>query len=121
MADDIIKSAELQGLHLVGVDGVKLGAVRETFLDLSAGTIAFLIVEAASLLGGSGKFQPVPWNNVRYDPIANHFQIAVDKATFKASPSYDRDQLSNPAYGWREQSARYFNDALANTTSPGAP
>ena len=121
MANGLIKSAELQGLHLVGMDGVKLGAVREAFLDLSAGTLAFLIVEGGGLLGGSGKFQPVPWSNVRYDPIASHFQIAVDKATFKASPSYDRDQLAKPGYGWQEQSARYFNDALASATSPATP
>ena len=117
MTESLAKSAAIQGLHLIGLDGVKLGIVREAFLDLSAGTIAFLVVEASGLLGGSGKFQPAPWGFVRYDPIANHFQIAIDKAVFKASPSYDRDQLANPSYGWQDQSTRYFADSLAPGSS----
>lgn len=36
-----LKSSAVHGLHLVGIEGVKLGAVRETFLDLVAGTVGF--------------------------------------------------------------------------------
>lgn len=60
----------------------------------------------SGLLGGSGKFQPVPWSAVRFDPIASHFVVAMDKTAFKASP----------AYGWQEQSIRYF----AETSAPFA-
>jgi sporulation protein YlmC with PRC-barrel domain len=111
--DTLLKSSAVHGLHLVGIDGVKLGAVRETFLDLAAGTIGFLVIQVSGLLGGSSKFQPVPWSAVRFDPVASHFVVAVDKATFIASPSYDRDQLANPAYGWQDQAARYFAETLA--------
>ncbi len=32
----------------------------------------------------------------------------MNKDDFKASPSYDRDQLANSSYGWDEQATRYF-------------
>jgi len=108
MSETMIKSADVLGMHITGMDGAKLGTVRELFVDLASGRIDFLIVEAASLLGGSGKFHPVPWSVVRYDIVARAFQVEMPKDGFKASPSYDREQLANRSYGWDEQSNRYF-------------
>lgn len=108
MTASYTKSADIQGMPLVGRDGVKLGAVREVFVDLATGQIAFIIVEAAGLLGGSGKFHPMPWATVRHDSVAGAFQAARTKDEFKASPSYDRDQLADSSYAWPEQSRRYF-------------
>jgi sporulation protein YlmC with PRC-barrel domain len=108
MTDTLLKSAEIQGTQVAGIDGDKLGAVRELFVELATGQLAYLIVEAAGLIGGSGKFHPVPWSAVRYDAVAKNFQIEMTKNDFKASPSYDRDQLANRGYGWDEQAMRYF-------------
>ena len=108
MSDGLTKSGDVQGKHLVGRDDARLGVVRELFLDLASGRIEFLIVEGSGLLGGSGKYHPVPWTVVRYDAVAGDFQVQMTKAAFKDAPSYDRDQLANPSYGWNEQAARYF-------------
>jgi len=111
MTDGLTKSSDVQGRPLVGLQGVKLGAVRELFVDLAEGRIEFLIVEDAGFLGGSGKFHPVPWAAVRHDGVAGAFQIEMAKDQFKAAPSYDREQLANPSHGWNEQAARYFSAA----------
>ncbi|HEY2357323.1 MAG TPA: PRC-barrel domain-containing protein [Phenylobacterium sp.] len=108
MTNSLTKSADLHGLHLTGRDGVKLGTVREAFIDLVSGRVEFLVVEAVSLLGGSGKFHPIPWSSMRYDPIAAAFQAAMTKDQFKASPNYDRQQLASADYAWGEQASRYF-------------
>ncbi|MBU1378831.1 MAG: PRC-barrel domain-containing protein [Alphaproteobacteria bacterium] len=110
MTDGLTKSADVLGRRLLGHDAVKLGVVREMFLDLETGQIAFLIVEGGGLLGGSGKFQPVPWAAVRHDVVGGHFQIAMAKDAFKAAPAYDREQLGAAGYAWSEQSARFFAD-----------
>jgi sporulation protein YlmC with PRC-barrel domain len=96
------------GLPLTGQEGRKLGTVREIYLDLAAGSLDFLIVEASSLLGGSGKFHPVPSRIARYDSVDRSFQVDVAKDRFKESPSYDREQLSGAGYGWTEQVERFF-------------
>jgi sporulation protein YlmC with PRC-barrel domain len=108
MTETMIKSGDIHGLQVTGAEGAKLGAVRELFIDLATGQIAFLIVEAAGLLGGSGKFHPVPWSVARYDAVARLLQVEMHKDDFKASPSYDREQLASPGYGWDEQASRYF-------------
>jgi len=109
MPETTMKSGDVQGLHVTGIDDTKLGAARELFVDLASGQVRFLIVESASLLGGSGKFHPVPWQSVHYDAVARSFRLKFNKDDFKASPSYDREQLANPSYGWDEQAIRYFN------------
>jgi sporulation protein YlmC with PRC-barrel domain len=108
MTETLLKSADILGMHVAGIDGDKLGAVRELFLELSSGQVAFVLIEAAGLLGKSGKFHPVPWSAVRYDAVARNFQVEMTKNDFKASPSYDREQLANPDYRWDEQATRYF-------------
>jgi sporulation protein YlmC with PRC-barrel domain len=108
MTETLIKSGDIQGMHVAGIDGHKLGAVRELFLDLSSGQVAFVVIEAAGLLGGSGKFHPAPWSAVRYDAVARQFQVEMTRNDFKASPSYDREQLASSGYGWDEQATRYF-------------
>jgi hypothetical protein len=108
MTDTLIRSGDVQGMLVSGIDGDKLGAARELFVDLSTGQVAFLLIEFAGLLGGSGKFHPVPWSALRYDAVARTFQVQMTKSDFKASPSYDRDQLASRGYGWDEQASRYF-------------
>ena len=107
----LMKSNDVLGIELTGKGGGKLGTVRETFVDLASGHIGYLIVEGPSLLGGSGKYHPVPWSLVRYDPAAKVFQAEISKDEFKGSPSYDRTQLRSRDYAWDELSARYFNGA----------
>jgi len=104
----LLKSSDLQGIHLVGLQDARLGTVREVFIDPVIGRAEFLIVDAGGLLGGSGKFHPVPWAAVRFDPIRKVFQAEISKDAFKAGPSYDRDQLGSEGYGWSDQANRHF-------------
>ncbi|MDR6625357.1 PRC-barrel domain-containing protein [Caulobacter segnis] len=104
----LTKSKDILDQELVGRDGHKLGHIRETFVDLDTGRIEFLIVEAPGLVGASGKYHPVPWSIVRYDPMAKAFHADVAKDRFKGSPSYDRAQIRSADYAWDEQSNRYF-------------
>jgi hypothetical protein len=107
----LTRSGDIQGLRALGLDSAKLGSVRELFIDLAAGRIEFLVIEGASLLGGSGKLHPVPWAAVRYDGPAQTFHIDITKEAFKSSPSYDRDQLASSSYAWDEQANRFFTSA----------
>lgn len=113
MTLNLVKSSDVIGMPLTGQEGRKLGTVRDVYLDLAAGAVGFLIVEAAGLLGGAGKYHPVPWGIARYDSVDRAFQVNVPKDRFKESPSYDREQLHGEGYGWAEQVERYFAAARA--------
>jgi len=108
MSDMLALSADLIGKHLIGQKNANLGTVRECYLDLASGGIGYLVVEASGLIGGSGKYHPVPWNAVSYDAVSGGFHTEASKAQFKASPGYERDQLKNPVYAWHEPASAYF-------------
>lgn len=113
MASRLTKSGDVQGKRLLGRKDSKLGTVRELSLDLATGAVLFLLVEDHSLLGGSGKFHPVPWTAVRYDEASDAFLAEFTKDEFKDSPSYDRDQLASTSIGWDEQATRFFSGISA--------
>ena len=114
MTASLVKSSDVIGMPLTGQEGRKLGTVREMYVDPAAGSVAFLIVEAAGLIGGSGKYHPVPFGIARYDGVGRSFQVDVTKDRFKESPSYDREQLSGAGYGWAEQAGRFFSASPAS-------
>ena len=108
MTLNLVKSSDVIGRPLTGQEGRKLGTVRGIYLDLDAGSMEFLIVQAAGLLGGSGKYHPVPSRIARYDSVDRAFQVNIAKDRFKDSPSYDREQLGSASYAWAEQVERFF-------------
>jgi hypothetical protein len=108
MSEGLYKSSDVQGVQVVGLGHAKLGSARELFVDLLSGQIRFVIVEPPSLLGGSGKFHPVPWPFVQYDALGPGLQVKMSKEDFKTSPTYDRDQLANASTGWGKQATRFF-------------
>jgi hypothetical protein len=105
----LVKSGDLAGVRLDGKAGAKLGAVREVYLDLEAGTIRFVLVETAGFFGVHGRYHPIPWALIRFDPAMGVFTSGIDKDSLKAAPNYEADQLANPSYGWGEQVERYFS------------
>jgi hypothetical protein len=117
MPEVLCKSGDVQGMQVTGLGHAKLGAVRELFVDLLTGQIQFVIVETAGLLGGSGKFHPVPWPFVQYDPLGPGLQVKISKDDFKTSPSYDREQLANANTGWGEQSTRFFTSSESSAAA----
>jgi sporulation protein YlmC with PRC-barrel domain len=105
---NLVKTSDVIGMPLTGQEGRKLGTVRGIYLDLEAGSMEFLIVETAGLLGGSGKYHPVPSRIARYDSVDRSFQVNISRDSFRDSPSYDREQLSSANYAWAEQVGRFF-------------
>lgn len=118
MAPNLMKSSDVIGTPLTDQEGRKLGAVREMYLDPAIRSVAFLIVEAASLLGGSGKYHPVPSRIARYDSVVRSRPAAKECGP---SQRHARRQLKNVTESTApENMASYIDGAtneLINTTS----
>ncbi|HEV2363143.1 MAG TPA: PRC-barrel domain-containing protein [Caulobacteraceae bacterium] len=108
MTDEaLMKSSDVLGRAVSDTVGAKLGTIREMYLDRQDGSVRFAIVEVGGFIGG-GKFHPVPWRLIRFDEATETFASSLTREALKSAPSYDRDQLGNPAYGWGEQTERFF-------------
>lgn len=104
----MIRSANLIGAPLKDEGGKKIGTIREVFLERDTGQARFVLLEFGGLFGTSGKFHPIPWRHLRYDEASDSYRTELTKDMLKNSPAYDRDQFNDIAYGWSEQSERYF-------------
>ncbi|HUZ12537.1 MAG TPA: PRC-barrel domain-containing protein [Caulobacteraceae bacterium] len=110
------KSGDIIGRPVCDAEGARLGTIRELVLDAQRGEARFVIVEAGGLFGGGGKFHPLPWRLLRFDPGQEGFSMDVTKERLKHSPAYDREQLASGSYAWGEQAERYF--AEPDTAAP---
>jgi sporulation protein YlmC with PRC-barrel domain len=109
MSDEtLIKSGDLIGKTVGNAVGGKLGTIREVYIDRETGAAQFAILDTGGLFGGGGKFHPIPWRLLRFDPGAGAYSTSLTKERIHEAPAYDRDQLNSATYGWSEQSTRYF-------------
>jgi sporulation protein YlmC with PRC-barrel domain len=110
MSDEtLIKSSDLIGKTISNAVGGKLGTIREVYIDRETGAAQFAIIDAGGLFGSGGKFRPIPWRLLRFDPGAGAYATNLTKERIHDAPAYDRDQFSSSSYGWSEQTARYFD------------
>jgi sporulation protein YlmC with PRC-barrel domain len=104
----LIKSQTIVGMQVTDAEGHKLGTIREVFLDQRTGAIRFAALETGGLLGGGGKFHPVPWRLLRFDDKGEAVVAGFGRDRLKEAPAYDREQLNSPHYGWGAQTLRHF-------------
>ncbi len=106
----LIKSQTIVGMTVVDDRGHKVGTIREIFLDQRTGAIRFAVLEAGGLFGSGGKYHPVPWRLLRFDDKGEAVVSTFDKDRLKDAPSFDRDQLNSPHYGWGATILRHYED-----------
>ena len=104
----LIKTSEVLGADVYDSGGHKIAVVRELFLDPASGQVHFAIAEVAALLGGGGKYHPIPFAALRWDAARAAYVAPFTKERLKAAPSYDRDQINSNAYGWDSQVQTYY-------------
>ena len=104
----LIKSQAIVGMRVVDNRGHKVGTIREIFLDQRTGTIRFAALETGGLFGAGGKFHPVPWRLLQFDDKGEAVVSSFDRDRLKDAPSYDREQLNSPHYGWGAQTLRHY-------------
>ena len=106
----LVKSQAIVGMRVVDGKGHKVGTIREIFLDQRTGTIRFAAIETGGLFGAGGKFHPVPWRLLGFDDKGEAVVSSFDRDRLKDAPSYDREQLNSPHYGWGAQTLRHYEN-----------
>ena len=104
----LIKSQAIVGMRVVDEKGHKVGTIREVFFDQRSGQIRFAVLETGGVFGAHGKFHPVPWRLLHFDDKGEEVISSFDRDRLKDAPSYDRDQLNSPHYGWGAQTLRHY-------------
>lgn len=104
---DVVVAARLEGKAVRGTAGELLGRVRHVLLDLSAGHIAFFVLE----LEGTDRRSlcAVPWSAFAPDPAGSGLVLAHTLNDLHRAPSFPADAW--PALGdpeWLQAVYRFF-------------
>lgn len=87
----VLKASQLMGMNVEGLDGKKLGDVKDLVIDSEDGSIDYVVLDFGGLLGIGTKYFAIPWDAL--DQTADKKTLVMDasKQDLKAAPGFDKD------------------------------
>lgn len=98
----LIAASKVNGTAVYNTAGEKLGSIYDVMLDKISGKADYAIMSFGSFLGMGGRYHPLPWQALTYDPGQGGYVVDIDRSRLEGAPSYDTDEVStweDPAYG----------------------
>lgn len=93
---DVISSDRVQGTHVYGTSGDKLGSIDGLMIDKRSGQVRYAVLEFGGFLGLGADRYPLPWQMLKYDTTLEGYVVPLDKDTLDTAPRYAADD--SPAY-----------------------
>lgn len=85
------------GDKVVGKAGKELGKVEEVMLNLTTGTITYLVLSTGGILGIGDKFFAIPLERLTFDAEERVFYLDIDRRKLKKMRGFDKDQWPQQA------------------------
>ena len=104
----LISASKVQGTAVYNMEGDRLGHVEDVMLHKVSGQVAFAVLSFGKILGMGGKYNPLPWSVLTYDPGKGGYVVPLGKEQLERAPSYDKEELTNADNGWGARVNDYF-------------
>ena len=91
MAVEALSSSSLIGDSVKNPQGEDLGSVEEIMIDLSSGSVAYVVLSAGGVLGMGDSYFAIPWQMVSVDTDDHALVVDIDKDTVENAPGFDKD------------------------------
>ena len=63
----LISSKKVEGTPVYDGQGKKLGTIDSFMVEKRTGQAEYAVLTTGALFGGSNRYYPLPWNELRYD------------------------------------------------------
>ena len=100
----LISSSKVEGTTVYDGAGEKLGSIKNFMVEKATGQVEYAVLASGGLFGASGRYYPVPWQDLRYDTERGGYVVSLDKATLEGGPSFEEG--AEPRYD------REFDDRI---------
>ena len=77
------------------IDGDRLGYVDDISIDRVSGQCIYGIMSFGGIFGIGGKYHPLPWDVLTYEPDAGGFVVPLTREDLQAAPHYSREELKD--------------------------
>ena len=85
-----LKGSDLIGMKVEGIDGKKLGHIKDLVIDPMDGDIDYAVLDYGGFLGVSDKYFAVPWEALRFSDDGKTVLLDVTKKDLKQAPGFDK-------------------------------
>lgn len=110
----ILTATSIIGDQIYNLQGDHIGKIKDIMVDLSEGSISYMILEYGGLLGIGGKLFAFPFKTFQLDQVNRRFVLDVDKELLDKEPGFDKSHW--PATNSHEYSAG--NDSWGSFMGP---
>lgn len=97
----LIASDRVEGTAVRRSDGSKIGVIVRLMIDKITGKVAYAVLHFGGFLGMGGRYLPVPWERMTYNPALMAYEINLSDEELAKAPSYAAD--SDFDWGDRER------------------
>ena len=87
----VLKASDLIGMKAEGVDGKKLGSIKDMVVDPEDGSIDYVVLDFGGLAGIGDKYFAVPWEAVQFAPDQKKLLLPATKKDLKEAPGFDKN------------------------------
>lgn len=94
-----IAATTVIGDKVKGKDGKELGKIEEIMMDLTTGSLTYLVLSTGGILGIGDKFFALPLEHLTFDTEEKVFYLDVNRDNLKKSSGFDKEQWPRKA-GW---------------------
>ncbi|MDA0702444.1 MAG: PRC-barrel domain-containing protein [Proteobacteria bacterium] len=92
----LIGSDRVEGTDVYGVDGDKIGSVKNLLIEKRGGQVKDVIVSVGGFLGIGSKLHSLPWSKFDYDTDLEGYRLNVTEDQLKDAPSYKENDQDRP-------------------------
>jgi PRC-barrel domain len=100
----LIAASKVNGTNVYNRADEKLGSIYDVMLDKVSGKAEYAIMSFGGFLGIGGRYHPLPWQTLTYDPGRGGYVVDLDRTRLEGAPSYadtTSDTWDDPTYGQR--------------------
>ena len=87
----VLKASELIGMSVQGIEGKKLGDIKDLVIDPEEGGIEYAVLEFGGFAGIGDKYFAVPWEALQLDQTNKKILLDVHKKDLKNAPGFDKN------------------------------
>jgi sporulation protein YlmC with PRC-barrel domain len=105
ISHDHIRATTVRGTEVYNGTGEHLGHIDDIVIGKRNGHAEYAIMSFGGFLGIGGKFHPLPWDSLDYDPGVGGYVVNLSRQQLEGAPSYDETAVEpdwdDPEYARR--------------------
>jgi sporulation protein YlmC with PRC-barrel domain len=86
----VLKGSDVIGMKVEGIDGKKLGDIKDLVIDPMDGDIDYAVLDYGGFLGVGDKYFAVPWEALQFSDDGKKVVLDVTKKDLKQAPGFDK-------------------------------